>query len=179
MDAQSSEAYPFNYHDNDSHRPKNSHLSNTFEYNQLLFFLVNNIMLIIFLLAEYILLSVSEFLSYLMNQIPHLDKLISRVHTEGGFDTSHVDPLYPDWFLVFSILEFISNSSNRIQGTYFLYSTCEENDYIVQIIYEAAQINPYLCSDNGEFDVLIDPFDHSVGLNTCISINYFPMSVFD
>lgn len=66
MDTQSYEASHFK----DYHRPKDSYLSNIFENNQLLVLLVNVIMLIICIMAPYVLFSASEYLSYLVNQIP-------------------------------------------------------------------------------------------------------------
>ena len=55
-------------------------------------------------MAQVILLSINELLSYLVNQIPHLDRLISQVDIKVKFDSSRVDSLYPDWFPIFSIL---------------------------------------------------------------------------
>lgn len=87
MDAQSYEVDHFK----DYHRLKYSYLSHTFESNHLLVFPVNGMMLIISITEKDVLLSVSEHLSYLVNQIPfHL--------------------LYPDWFHAFAILTFIFNS---------------------------------------------------------------------
>ena len=67
-------------------------------------------MVIIFLLAQDLLLSVSECLSYLVNQIPHLDSLMSLVDVKVESDSLHVDSWYPDWFHVFDILTFFFTS---------------------------------------------------------------------
>lgn len=68
-----------------------SYLSHSFESNQLLSLLANILMLIIFILAPNLLLSIDECLSYLLNQVPlfHL--------------------LHLNWFLVFAILAFLFN----------------------------------------------------------------------
>jgi len=69
--------------------------------------------LIIFMMAQDILLVFIEFLSYLVNQIPLFDRLIHQ-------DDTHVRPLYPHWFHVFGILAFIFNYPNDCDN----YSTC-------------------------------------------------------
>jgi len=68
--------------------PNDSYMSNFFESNQLLILLVNILMLIIFIFAPNLLLSINEFFIYLLNQV----RLIHILHL--------------DWFQVFSILAF-------------------------------------------------------------------------
>lgn len=123
-----------------------------------------------------------------MNQIPYPDSLMPQVDVKVEYDSIHVDLLCSDWFPIFFILELILNSSyfhdvglycSQIQGGDFLYSTCKESYSFIQNICEAAQIDQSLCSNIQEFDVIIDPSNHNIGLNTYFSIHNFPMSVYN
>lgn len=100
-----------------------------------------------------------------------------KVDIKVEYDSTHVDPLYPNWFLVLYILTFIFNYSNWIQASDLLYSICEENGSIIQRTFVIVQIDPSLFSYNGESETLTDPFNLNTDLNTFISIYHFTTSV--
>lgn len=154
------------YYSKDYHWVRRSFLSHPFENNKLLILLVNILMLIFIFITLEILLSGSEYMDYLTNQI--------LLHL-----------FYPDWFHVFTILAFLltylgdydaSVVCNQLQENGLLHPSCEEYDSIMQSIYKTSQVDLPLVITNWEFDPLINPYDHDFVSDDCHSTYHFPMS---
>lgn len=123
-------------------------------------------MLIFFFITPKILLSVSECMDYLTNQI--------ILHS-----------LYPDWFHVFIILSllFISFDDynpnvvcNKLQENGLLHSSCKEDDSIMMIICKTVHVDLSLVITNWEYHALNNPSDHDSVSDDYCSNYYFPIN---